>query len=252
VPCFHGLPQCLLENLCKSLTCKSFLLPLRSLLSPRISHTPQRSTARWCAVHLRSSYRCVRMAARYATTYRCGPHPAHQVQHGRPTPPVPAAGPHSRHRVQLSSQHSSPQAGYSPLEMLARDPRKYFYLGECLSMVDLSLMVGQSANSANSQPLVLPFPCCVSVVAVGAPRQLGTMGLRWGRPGPGSPPSPTVKGGVVLGAVGVLRWDDPKVDSPRGTLTPAGWEEQAFLAAEEREVFVPLPLGRPQLDPRRR
>ncbi|GFR51630.1 hypothetical protein Agub_g14059 [Astrephomene gubernaculifera] len=33
------------------------------------------------------------------------------------------------------------QAGYSPLEMLARDPRKYFYLGECLSMVDLSLMV---------------------------------------------------------------------------------------------------------------
>ncbi|GLC47166.1 hypothetical protein PLESTB_001388100 [Pleodorina starrii] len=33
------------------------------------------------------------------------------------------------------------QAGYSPLDLLARDPRKYFYLGECLSMVDLSLMV---------------------------------------------------------------------------------------------------------------
>ncbi|PNW83293.1 hypothetical protein CHLRE_05g232002v5 [Chlamydomonas reinhardtii] len=33
------------------------------------------------------------------------------------------------------------QAGYSPLDFLARDPRKYFYLGECLSMVDLSLMV---------------------------------------------------------------------------------------------------------------
>lgn len=44
-------------------------------------------------------------------------------------PPLPAAFPHVT------------QAGYSPLEMLARDPRKYFYLGECLSMVDLSLMV---------------------------------------------------------------------------------------------------------------
>lgn len=34
-----------------------------------------------------------------------------------------------------------PQAGHSPLDFLSRDPRKYFYLGECLAMVDLSLMV---------------------------------------------------------------------------------------------------------------
>ncbi|KAG2487507.1 hypothetical protein HYH03_013925 [Edaphochlamys debaryana] len=33
------------------------------------------------------------------------------------------------------------QSGYSPLELLARDPRKYFYLGECLALIDLSFMV---------------------------------------------------------------------------------------------------------------
>lgn len=39
------------------------------------------------------------------------------------------------------SLHVILKAGHSPLDFLSRDPRKYFYLGECLAMVDLSLMV---------------------------------------------------------------------------------------------------------------
>lgn len=32
-------------------------------------------------------------------------------------------------------------AGFSPLDMFARDQRAYFYTAECLALVDLSLMV---------------------------------------------------------------------------------------------------------------
>lgn len=32
-------------------------------------------------------------------------------------------------------------AGINPMEYFNRDYRKYFYLAECLAMVDLSLMV---------------------------------------------------------------------------------------------------------------
>lgn len=45
-------------------------------------------------------------------------------------------------------------AGISPLSYFDRDYRKYFYLAECLSMVDLSLTVKSGAQQQRPSPAV--------------------------------------------------------------------------------------------------
>jgi acyl-CoA oxidase len=60
------------------------------------------------------------------------PHPPHP-------PTVPAA---EEHREQVRKQLGALlEEGINPLTFFDRDYKKYFYLAECLSLVDLSLMV---------------------------------------------------------------------------------------------------------------
>jgi acyl-CoA oxidase len=42
--------------------------------------------------------------------------------------------------------HAILEAGFSPLDDFSKDVKRYFYLGECLALVDLSLMVSTHYN----------------------------------------------------------------------------------------------------------